>query len=128
MSGDEREIKLDGDAATLLVITGGVVLAIIVLLVLSVILVARNGEKDLKAEINAVNHAQCVSGSKAEGIIFGKYNDFILSFIQHEEVSQRKDLADGLKANAANDAALAKRLKTDRLPVVRQNCSAPFLH
>ena len=118
----------DGRAVTLFAITGAVMLVIIVLLVVSVIQVAHRSEQALKTEINSVNHAQCVSGSRAEGVIFGKYNDFILSFIQHEEVSQRKDLADGLKANAANDAALAKRLKTDRLPVVRQNCSAPFLH
>ena len=128
MSGDNREVKIDGDAATLLVITGGVVLAIIVLLVLSVILVARNSEKDLKTEINSVYRTQCVAGSRATGAIFGKYNDFVLSFIQHEQVSEQKDRRDGLKSNASNDAALVARLKADRLPVVKQNCSVPYLH
>jgi hypothetical protein len=81
----------------------------------------------LKTDINTAVRTECVASQPQTAAIFRKYNDLADSLVQHERSSEKQDLKRGRNPEAANDAALVARLKSDEIQQAKQDCSKPFL-
>ena len=102
-------------------------LAFIVMLLVFFYFAVTEKANGLKEDVNTGVQAQCLASAPSTAEIFRKYDDVVKSLVEHEQVSEKKDLKDHLGPNAANDAALVARLKADRIQIVKQDCSKPFL-
>ena len=95
-----------------------ILLAVFYLLVVSAV----NG---IKSEINSYVRAQCVAGTTNH--TFHQYDDVVRSLIEHAKAVERAELRSGRSKLAAANAALAARLESDLIPIVKQDCSKPLL-
>lgn len=96
------------------------------LAILGVFLLVVNAKiNTFKQEINTTVRVQCLSGNSST--IIGKYNDVVHSLIEHADAVKEAELKTERNKLASENAALSSRLKADLIPIVRQDCSKPFL-